>query len=1000
MNDASERQKQKAAGAMSSRVAAVFVALAFATGGVLVGAQSAFATAACLLDTSGADDINANQKDLNEFCQSAGNDGGLAGCLSTDANLTWTWDDTGWTGSNTGDACALYDTDGDGKANFALCASVQNSPAVQASGSPRFYSCDDTKALNCGGSMQVTAVSSCVATNVGDAFSGHHKSGNVCNGTNCSTRDTQAQCCVKHSDFPSGSTPALIDVCSYPSSSPSSSPSECVKAVLCTSDSDCSALTDACNTGTCASDGLTKRCVATPKTNGTTCNDGNACTTGDTCQSGSCTGGTSVTCTASDQCHVAGTCDSTTGQCSNPAAADGTGCDDGDACTAEDTCQSGTCTPGTATQCTALDQCHVAGICDSETGLCSNPARSNGTTCDDGDACTTGDTCQNGSCGGTGVTCTASDQCHVAGICDSETGLCSNPARANGASCSDGNACTLGDTCQAGICSSGAAVSCTALDQCHDAGVCDSGTGTCTNPAKTNGASCSDGNPCTHDDTCQAGTCTSGAGTTCTALDQCHDVGTCDAETGTCSNPAKTNGASCSDGNACTQNDTCQSGTCTAGAGKTCTALDQCHEVGTCDSETGACSNPAKANDTTCNDGNACTVNDTCQSGTCGGTGKTCTALDQCHDVGTCDGETGECSNPAKTEGATCDDGNKCTTGDTCQSGTCGGTTVTCQAQDQCHNVGTCNATTGVCSNPNKANGATCSDDNACTTGDTCQAGSCQGGTAKTCTALDQCHVAGTCDSTSGICSNPNATDGTPCVDGNACTLSDTCQSGTCVGGNGPSAEAGCRVDTSGADDAVGQKDLSEFCVNHSASCAGTIFTWQWDDTAWSGTNTGDACALYDTNGNTRADYALCVTVTGKPAVQASQSPRLYRCADTKQFNCAGATLLTATSTCTVNDLVTDPFAPGPTRKSNKCNGTNCLSKDTQAQCCVKTADLPSTAALIDVCSYPSQSPSSDPSECVKTVFCSSNTDCTVTSGEGTCHGTCSSVGGVNECVF
>ena len=64
---------------------------------------------------------------MNEFCQSVGNDGGLAGCLSSDANLTWTWDDTGWTGSNTGDACALYDTDGDGKANFALCAIVQNS---------------------------------------------------------------------------------------------------------------------------------------------------------------------------------------------------------------------------------------------------------------------------------------------------------------------------------------------------------------------------------------------------------------------------------------------------------------------------------------------------------------------------------------------------------------------------------------------------------------------------------------------------------------------------------------------------------------------------------------------------------------------------------------------------------------------------------------------------------------------------------------------------------
>src|SRR5262249_46395141 len=151
-------------------------------------------------------------------------------------------------------------------------------------------------------------------------------------------------------------TPELIDVCSYPSSSPSSSPSECVKAVLCTNDNECSALSDACHVGTCASDGLTKRCVATNKTNGTACNDGNACTQSDTCQAGVCTGGTAKTCSASDQCHVAGTCDPTTGQCSNPAALDDTGCSDGNACTQGDTCQAGVCTGGSPTTCSASDQ--------------------------------------------------------------------------------------------------------------------------------------------------------------------------------------------------------------------------------------------------------------------------------------------------------------------------------------------------------------------------------------------------------------------------------------------------------------------------------------------------------------------------------------------------------------------------------------------------------------------------------------------------------------------
>jgi len=220
------------------------------------------------------------------------------------------------------------------------------------------------------------------------------------------------------------------------------------------------------------------------------------------------------------------------------------------------------------------------------------------------------------------------------------------------------------------------------------------------------------------------------------------------------------------------------------------------------------------------------------------------------------------------------------------------------------------------------------------------------------------------------------------------------------VGGNGPTTEPGCRVDTRGADDEVGQKDLSEFCVNRNSSCAGTIFTWQWDDTAWSGTNTGDACALYDTDGDGFANRALCVTVAGRPAIQASQSPRFYSCSDTKQFNCSGASLLgTTTSSCVVNDLVTDPFA-AITRKSNKCAGSDCLTADTQAQCCVNTVDLPATATLIDVCSYPSQSPSSDPSECVKTVFCSTNADCTTTNPEGTCNGTCVTIGGVSQCVF
>jgi len=106
---------------------------------------------------------------------------------------------------------------------------------------------------------------------------------------------------------------------------------------------------------------------------------------------------------------------------------------------------------------------------------------------------------------------------------------------------------------------------------------------------------------------------------------------------------------------------------------------------------------------------------------------------------------------------------------------------VVCTA-DQCHNPGMCNPATGVCSAPaNKTDGTPCNDANACTQTDSCQAGICVGANPVTCTASDQCHVAGVCDPTTGACSNPFATNGTPCNDNNACSSDETCQSGMCT---------------------------------------------------------------------------------------------------------------------------------------------------------------------------------------------------------------------------
>jgi hypothetical protein len=431
--------------------------------------------------------------------------------------------------------------------------------------------------------------------------------------------------------------------------------------------------------------------------------------------------------------------------------------------------------------CTPIDQCHVASCVSN---VCTNAAATNGTACNDANACTTGEVCTSGTCGGgTPVTCTASDQCHVAGTCNPATGVCSNPAASNGTACNDGNACTSGDVCTSGTCG-GTAVTCTASDQCHVAGTCNPVNGVCSNPAANNGTACNDGNACTTSDVCTSGTC-GGTAVTCTASDQCHLAGTCNPANGVCSNPAKSNGTACNDGNLCTTGDVCTSGTC-GGTAVTCTASDQCHVAGTCNAGTGVCSNPAANNGTACNDGSLCTMGDVCTNGTCGGTAMTCTASDQCHVAGICNPGTGVCSNPAAADGTTCNDGNLCTTGDVCTSGTCGGAAVTCTASDQCHVAGTCNPGTGVCSNPAASDGASCSDGNACTMGDTCQSGTCSGGAAVVCAAGNECNNAATCTPASGCGSVTPKPDGTMCTNG-------VCMAGVCtaVSMNGPDMAGG-----------------------------------------------------------------------------------------------------------------------------------------------------------------------------------------------------------------
>lgn len=270
--------------------------------------------------------------------------------------------------------------------------------------------------------------------------------------------------------------------------------------------------------------------------------------------------------------------------------------------------------------------------------------------------------------------------------------------------------------------------------------------------------SATDGAPCGEGMVCNKSQCvacpTIGS---CPLSNPCHKgVWSCSTGTVVC-----VDSGNVADGTDCGNGNVCHSGACSACVGGgTCPFPGKPCQVGvlTCSAGVASCMESVPGNDgAACDDGSACTQTDKCQNGQCVGANPiTCTALDTCHTAGTCNPATGQCSNPTGNEGGSCSDSSTpCLGGKTCRSGVCqGGSTKSCPASDLCHTPGTCDPTSGICSNP-----------------------------AKTCVAKGQCYQVGTCSPSTGECSNPLQPDGYACSDANPCTINDSCTQGTCTHG-------------------------------------------------------------------------------------------------------------------------------------------------------------------------------------------------------------------------
>jgi subtilisin-like proprotein convertase family protein len=534
-----------------------------------------------------------------------------------------------------------------------------------------------------------------------------------------------------------------------------------------------------CTVDTC--DEVGNSCVNTDLADGTACDDGAYCNLGETCTAGICGGGGPRSCSDGNSC-TADSCDEVGDTCVNNPAADGSVCDDGTFCTVGETCSAGLCGNGSPRDCTDGNDC-TSDICDEAGGVCSNPPVADGTVCSDGQYCSNGDQCLAGVCDpGPARDCSDGNQCTV-DSCNDVTNQCVNDAvAAEGNLCNDLAFCTVNESCSAGVCAGGAARDCGDLNECT-IDSCDEVGDQCVNDAPlANGNPCDDGLFCNENEACSNGICAGGTPLSCADINQCT-IDSCDEAGDTCVNdPLAANGNGCDDGQFCNLGETCLAGICQGGAPNTCSdgngcTADSCNEAGD------VCVNDAAAmNGNACEDGSFCTVSDTCNGGVCSsGSARDCTDVDPCTND-SCNEATNVCDHNPVANGTPCDNGLFCTIGSVCNGGACGGGGPNlCDDSNDCtSNV--CDEGNDICVNNPLANGTGCDDGAFCTINESCTAGVCGGGAPNLCDDSNPCTL-DTCVEPACV-NDPVVMNGVPCDNGLFCTIDSTCNAGSCAGGS------------------------------------------------------------------------------------------------------------------------------------------------------------------------------------------------------------------------
>ena len=155
-------------------------------------------------------------------------------------------------------------------------------------------------------------------------------------------------------------------------------------------------------------------------------------------------------------------------------------------------------------------------------------------------------------------------------------------------------------------------------------------------------------------------------------------------------------------------------------------------------------------------------------------------------------------------------------------------------------------------------------------------------------------------------------------------------------------------TDEDGANDEPGQKDLTLLTVDNAGLPTSLAVTWNWDVTTISGSNTVDGCSLFDSDGDSLANFSVCEVWGDDPAPPSEVATVLYTCTDLRADRCTGPTEDTSiTSSCTVAISGTDPFVSGDS-----------YPNDVKATCTINLADVgPPTLCFSTFAPIPRSSP-------------------------------------------